>query len=224
MTSISQNTATNHLSTDYTDQPFINSCPPSAAYMRQWTGSALVQMNGLSPDWRQAIIRTNAGIFLIGPLGTNFSEIQIEIKKISFMKMRLKLSSEKLWPFCWGGDELTIAPAWQSVWSVWQAGTVVWSPTRIWTYTTTARISPLSPHWSVWPFSLCCSSIILTRKWWHCVYMFQLVIDICLLSLLYPLFLFEFECYCWQEWHLLKLITREIIHCFSIFLFFSQKK
>ena len=35
--------------------------------------------NGLSPDRRQAIIWTNAGILLIGPLGTNFSEILIEI-------------------------------------------------------------------------------------------------------------------------------------------------
>ena len=31
--------------------------------------------NGLSPIWRQAIIWPNAGILLIGPLGTNFSEI-----------------------------------------------------------------------------------------------------------------------------------------------------
>ena len=33
--------------------------------------------NGLSPGRRQAIIWTNAGILLIGPLGTNFSEILI---------------------------------------------------------------------------------------------------------------------------------------------------
>ena len=31
--------------------------------------------NGLPPGWRQAITWTNAGILLIGPLGTNFSEI-----------------------------------------------------------------------------------------------------------------------------------------------------
>ena len=43
--------------------------------------------NGLSPDWRQAIIWTNAGILLIGPLGTNFSEILIEIHGFSFKKM-----------------------------------------------------------------------------------------------------------------------------------------
>ena len=35
--------------------------------------------NGLSPDRRQAIIWTNTGLLLIGPLGTNFSEILIEI-------------------------------------------------------------------------------------------------------------------------------------------------
>ena len=35
--------------------------------------------NGLSPGRRQAIIWTNAGILLIGPLGTNFIEILIEI-------------------------------------------------------------------------------------------------------------------------------------------------
>ena len=36
--------------------------------------------NGLSPEQRQAIIWTNVGILLIGPLGTNFSEIVIEIQ------------------------------------------------------------------------------------------------------------------------------------------------
>ena len=35
--------------------------------------------NDLSPDRRQAIIWTNDGILFIGPLGTNFSEILIEI-------------------------------------------------------------------------------------------------------------------------------------------------
>ena len=34
--------------------------------------------NGLSPGQRQTIIWTNAGILLIGPLGTNFNEIIIE--------------------------------------------------------------------------------------------------------------------------------------------------
>ena len=40
--------------------------------------------NGFSPGWRQAIIWTNAGILLIEPLGTNFSELLIEIHIFSF--------------------------------------------------------------------------------------------------------------------------------------------
>ena len=58
--------------------------------------------NGLSPGRRQAIILTNAGILLIGPLGTNFSEILIGIQIFSITKMRLKMSSAKLRPFCLG--------------------------------------------------------------------------------------------------------------------------
>ena len=58
--------------------------------------------NDLSPGWCQAIIWTNVGILLIGPLGTNFSEILIEILTFSFKKMRLKVSSVKRRPFCIG--------------------------------------------------------------------------------------------------------------------------
>ena len=54
--------------------------------------------NGLSPDRRQAIIWTNTGL-LIGPLGTNFSEILIEILTFSLKKMRLNVSSAKRRPF-----------------------------------------------------------------------------------------------------------------------------
>ena len=43
--------------------------------------------NGLPPVRRQAIIWTNAGILLIRPSGTNFSEILIEIDVIPFKKM-----------------------------------------------------------------------------------------------------------------------------------------
>ena len=50
--------------------------------------------NGLSPERRQAIIWTIAGILLIGPLGTNFSEILIGIQASSFKKMHLKMSAK----------------------------------------------------------------------------------------------------------------------------------
>ena len=63
--------------------------------------------NGLAPGRRQAIIWTYAGILLIGPLGTNFSEILIEIHTFSFKKMRFKLSSGKWRPFCLGLNVLT---------------------------------------------------------------------------------------------------------------------
>ena len=63
--------------------------------------------NGLSPDRRQAIIWTNAVLLLIGPLGTNFSEILIEIPTFSFKKMRLKVSSAKRRPFCLGLNVLS---------------------------------------------------------------------------------------------------------------------
>ena len=63
--------------------------------------------NGLSPSRRQAIIWTNVGILLIGPLGINFSEILIEIHKSSLKKMHLKMSSGKCRPFCLGLHVLT---------------------------------------------------------------------------------------------------------------------
>ena len=56
--------------------------------------------NGLSPGRRQAIIWTNAGILLIGALGTNVSEILFNICTFSFNKMLLKMSSGKRQPSC----------------------------------------------------------------------------------------------------------------------------
>ena len=64
--------------------------------------------NGLSPGRHQAIIRTNAGILLIGPLGTNFSEILITIETFLFKKMHLKILSAKWHPFCLGLNVLKI--------------------------------------------------------------------------------------------------------------------
>ena len=63
--------------------------------------------NGLSPGRRQFIIRTNAGILLIGSLEINFSEILIGIQTLSIKEMQLKMSSAKWRPFCLGLNELT---------------------------------------------------------------------------------------------------------------------
>ena len=56
--------------------------------------------NGLSPGRRQAITWTNVGILLIGRLGTNFSEIFIEIHTFSSEQIHLKMTSGKWRPFC----------------------------------------------------------------------------------------------------------------------------
>ena len=63
--------------------------------------------NGLAPGRHQAITWTNAGILLIGPLGTKLNEILIKIHTFSFKKMHLKMSSGKCWPFCFGLNVLT---------------------------------------------------------------------------------------------------------------------
>ena len=63
--------------------------------------------NGLSPERHQAIIWTNAGILLIGPLGTNLSEILIEIQTFSLKKIRLKMSSAKCCSFRLGLNVLS---------------------------------------------------------------------------------------------------------------------
>ena len=56
--------------------------------------------NGLSPGQRQAVVKTNAGILLIWPLGINFSEMLMEIHTFSFKQIHLKMSSVKQWPVC----------------------------------------------------------------------------------------------------------------------------
>ena len=64
--------------------------------------------NGLSLIRHQAITWTNAGLLLIGLLGTNFSEIRIGIPSFSFKKMHLKLSSAKMAAIFSRGDELSM--------------------------------------------------------------------------------------------------------------------
>ena len=61
------------------------------------------QFSGRVPpprDSSQVIIWTKADLFLNGPLGTNFDEIQMKIWTSSFKKMHLKMLSMKWRPFC----------------------------------------------------------------------------------------------------------------------------
>ena len=64
--------------------------------------------NGLWPEQRQAIIWTNAGILLIGPLGTNFSEVLIQSQTFSLKKMHLKMPSAKCCSFRLGLNVLKL--------------------------------------------------------------------------------------------------------------------
>ena len=56
--------------------------------------------NGLSTVRRESSMWTNTDLLFIAPLGTDISEIWIEIQQFSFTKMNLKIASVKLWPFC----------------------------------------------------------------------------------------------------------------------------
>ena len=58
--------------------------------------------NGLSPGRRQTIMWTNVGIFLIGPLGTNFNEI------IFIQENQFKMSCGKWHLICVGLNVLTV--------------------------------------------------------------------------------------------------------------------
>ena len=79
--------------------------------------TAIGSDNGLSPERRQAIIWTNAGILLIGPWGTNFNDILIKIHTFSFKKMPLKTLFAKRWPFCLGLNVLKLVVVlWIELW------------------------------------------------------------------------------------------------------------
>ena len=93
--------------------------------------------NGLSPGRRQTIIRTNAEILEIRPLGTNVSEISIEILLFSFKKMRLKVSSAKRRPFFLGLNVLIHARS---------------SKSDLWNYNPILIICCNFLYWTIWRY------------------------------------------------------------------------
>ena len=84
-------------------------------------------VNGLLSGQCQAIIWTNDGILLIGPLRTNFSEILIEILTFSFKKMHVKVLSAKRRPFCLS---LNVIIRWSCcvIPGLLSCGPALWSP------------------------------------------------------------------------------------------------
>ena len=67
----------------------ISSLRPSDAYRRHQPKAIIKLDSDLSPVRRQAIIWTIADMFLIGPLGSNFSEIWTAIYTLYSRKCRL---------------------------------------------------------------------------------------------------------------------------------------
>ena len=90
---------------------------PSKPSLKTWLGlgkilegqqtnmTSIVSDKDLLPGWGQAIIWTNSGILLIGPLGTNFSETLIYT--FPFKKMYWKMLSWKCRPFFLGLNVLS---------------------------------------------------------------------------------------------------------------------
>ena len=72
------------------------------------TDAITVSDNGLSPGRRQAIIWNDAGILLIGLLGTNFNDIFIEIEIFSLANLHLKVSYAKRRPSCYSLGAVSI--------------------------------------------------------------------------------------------------------------------
>ena len=88
----------------------VNSAPPSAAYMHQGTGSALVHVMACRLFGAKPLPKPMLGYSQLDSEGTNLSEILIKIQNFSFTKMHLKISSSKWRPFCSGGDEFISEP------------------------------------------------------------------------------------------------------------------
>ena len=92
--------------------------------------------NGSLPGHHRAIIWINAGILLIGPLGTNFNEVSSDIHTFSFKKLHLKMSSGKWWPFCLGqcvnGSSLLTLTLLTLTMPCWQFGNTNVTSETIW--------------------------------------------------------------------------------------------
>ena len=101
------------------------------------------------------LIWTNAGIILIGPLGTSFSENLTEIITFSFKEMYLKVSSAKWRPFCLGLNVLihaylnqTISPSCRTYVVSWKRSWPRRSRTSTWPSLSTAITRNVRPAFS----------------------------------------------------------------------------
>ena len=68
----------------------VNYLRPSDRIYASVNNTIIGSDKGLLPVRRQAMIWTNGGLLLIGPLGTNFIEIWIKIQQYSYKEMNLR--------------------------------------------------------------------------------------------------------------------------------------
>ena len=96
-----------HALVDMSSLTGVYSSPLSAAYMRQWIGSALVQIMACRLLSTKPLSEPMLGYCQLDPWEQiwNFGEISIKIQNFSLVKMHLKILSAKWQPFCPGGDE-----------------------------------------------------------------------------------------------------------------------
>ena len=82
----------------------VDACPPSAAYMRYWIGSALVQVMACRLFGAKPLPEPMLTYCQLDPYEQN--KIGIKVQYFSFTKMHSIMSSAKWRPFCPGRDEL----------------------------------------------------------------------------------------------------------------------
>ena len=94
----------------------FNSSPPSAAYMPQWIGSALVQIMAYRLFGAKPFSKPMMDYCKLDPLEQPSVDFSPKTQNFSFTTLHLKISSEKCRPFYPGGHELNFAEYARCVW------------------------------------------------------------------------------------------------------------
>ena len=84
----------------------VDSSPPSAAYIRRWTVSALVQVMACRLGGAKPLSEPMMTYCPWDPKEHISMKFYLKFKYFHLKKMRLNMSSTKWRPFCPGGDEL----------------------------------------------------------------------------------------------------------------------
>ena len=99
----------NHLSTFLHFTLFVNSSPPSAAYIRQWTGSALVQVMACRLFGAKPLPEPMLVYCQLDSWEQISVKFESEFYHFRSRKCIWNCRLSKWRPFCLGGDELNIA-------------------------------------------------------------------------------------------------------------------